>query len=435
MSGSCSGLLAPRNGEKHPWLMPAMASSRMAAYDPFGRGILTLYSRRPVWVDFQAGGGGDGSRERPVNSLQRVFADPGIQCVCRHLGADRIPVFVRGRARFRNAHHCFDGKNMNFFRHLELRKWPGGSRPEIIVECENFSQEQVGVFLGFTGLYVRDFNFTAEIVVRSEDDVADAAFSVFFAPFLSCPSLVAVGCRAKGSIRIVRGMEDTEDPGGGGGGEGGEGGGGGGGGGGGWYPWIQPPGEPDDEPYPFPEVPPEEPAQYDVPPRAHGVLAFLADCPGALVRDCTCAFSLDVKDSVAAAAEAYGMLRCLGADVAKLTANLTAKAMAKNTTAQAGDRCAVGAYAYTAVVAESRPLGIATESGAQEDGLIEHCSGTVRAEAVASAPEGAIVDGSAVATANGFRDSGRYGSGNHAGTSARVHHPSGFVRQDTRVFA
>jgi hypothetical protein len=165
------------------------------------------------------------------------------------------------------------------------------------------------------------------------------------------------------------------------------------------------------------------------------VLAFLADCPGALVRDCSCGFTLDVKDSVSAAAEAYGVLRCHGADIAGLSVNFTAKAMAKNTTAQAGDRCAVGAYAYAAVVAESRPSGIATESGAQEDGLIEHCSGTVRAEAVASAPEGAIVDGSAVAAANGFRNSGRYGSGDRAGTSARVHHPSGFERQDTRVFA
>jgi hypothetical protein len=153
------------------------------------------------------------------------------------------------------------------------------------------------------------------------------------------------------------------------------------------------------------------------------------------VRDCTCAFSLDVKDSVAAAAEAYGALRCHGADVAGLSVNFTAKATAKNTTAQAGNRCAVGAYAYAAVVAESRPSGIGAEPGAQADGLVAHCSGSVRAEAVASAPAGAVVDGGAVATANGFRNSGRYGGGNHAGTSASAHHPSGFARQDTRVFA
>ena len=136
MTSAADSILAPRPGERI--LLPAMAASREAAHDPFGRRLPALYPRRTLWVDFGAANGGDGTPAAPFNSLAPVLEDETLLCVCRHLGCDRIPVRVRGimadgqavalSAGASESRAVIDGGDRDYCRHLELLPWPDGAR-------------------------------------------------------------------------------------------------------------------------------------------------------------------------------------------------------------------------------------------------------------------------------------------------------------------
>lgn len=218
-------VLAPRKGEPHPWLMPAMAASRCAAHDPFGVEMPTLYPRRIVWVDFDNGDDdGDGSRAKPLKTLDRVFDDPLLACVCDHLGADRIPVCCRGTLQEDHAHTIAptpDGSSAvvydhalikpatphDYRRHLEIMPWPGQPHPVFKLKLKatlNRKMEDamhaaslLAIVRDVRGVYWNKCDFVFEIYMGCEVDEQTLTLYAQLYGFDRCPGTAARDCTMK----------------------------------------------------------------------------------------------------------------------------------------------------------------------------------------------------------------------------------------------
>lgn len=217
-----ASLLAPRRGEHAPYLMPAASASRGAAFDPFAAGMPTLYPRRIIWVDFDGGSDecGDGSRAAPLKTLDRVFGDPLLACVCSHLGADRIPVCCRGTLQAEHVHaltapppgldstvydHALVGGTAHDYRRaLEIMPWPGEARPRFMLKLYAAVRERqdaavrasalLAVARGVRGCYWNRCDFIFEIYMGSDVEGQETALYAQLHGFDRCPGTAARDC-------------------------------------------------------------------------------------------------------------------------------------------------------------------------------------------------------------------------------------------------
>ena len=139
------GLLAPRSSDTDPWLMPIMHASRRALHGDSRR---WLYPKRTIWVDTTSGSdtSGDGSYDKPLQSLEPVLDDDVIECVCRHLCVDKVTVRVKGdiSASIRQSAGgglgselvVIDGRRRDYRRRLVIRPWEDGERLRVMAEVE-----------------------------------------------------------------------------------------------------------------------------------------------------------------------------------------------------------------------------------------------------------------------------------------------------------
>ena len=119
------GILRPRPDSADPWTLPAAMASRGALLGE----VKSLYPNRVIWVDYSAETAGDGSYSRPFQSLDVVFGDDTLECVCQHLCADKITVRVKGPVDVSAG--AMDGNNRHYARHLVIRPWNDGERLEV----------------------------------------------------------------------------------------------------------------------------------------------------------------------------------------------------------------------------------------------------------------------------------------------------------------
>ena len=140
-----SSILAPRDGEDHPYLMPVATASHCATFDAFDNGLYLSYPRRIIWVDFDNGNDeNDGTQAAPLKTLQRVFSDKLLACVCQHIGQDRIPVCCKGTYVYEEdiilkydieygvqnlQEYSLFTESADYCRHLEIMPWPHEARP------------------------------------------------------------------------------------------------------------------------------------------------------------------------------------------------------------------------------------------------------------------------------------------------------------------
>jgi len=74
--------------------MPVMASPGNGVHSIDGE--FALYPWKNIFVREGAEVNGDGSKANPLNSLQQIFDDDGLECLCQSLCCDSITVFVAG---------------------------------------------------------------------------------------------------------------------------------------------------------------------------------------------------------------------------------------------------------------------------------------------------------------------------------------------------
>ena len=341
MTSAADSILAPRPGERI--LLPAMAASREAAHDPFGRRLPALYPRRTLWVDFGAANGGDGTPAAPFNSLAPVLEDETLLCVCRHLGCDRIPVRVRGimadgqavalSAGASESRAVIDGGDRDYCRHLELLPWPDGARWGIRAEyafevsgqqgARFHFQERLDFVRALHGAVLRGCDLSVRFTFLLREPRPERfswAIVAELAAFRDCRSLALFDCSfaVETAVKGAAVQQYILDGGGGGGG-GGRGRYGWGGGGGGGAPAA----------YVFPTPVPVAPAipanDLDATCRAH----FLRSCPSAFGRGGSCDLLAHAGSDGGADATATAFHECVGMDAEGFAARLRAEAIAE----------------------------------------------------------------------------------------------------------
>jgi hypothetical protein len=215
-----NSILAPRNGEEHPYLMPCASASHCAASDVFGDGLPMVYPRRIIWVDFDNGDDtNDGSKLAPLKTLSRVFSDELLACVCAHIGEDRLPVCCKGTCELAEEYTIESGENaynltllsnagkFDYCRHLEIMPWPHCAPPvfkiALTAELKDKPQKKDAqpkvkasctIAKELTGVYWNKCRFEFEINIGSAFDDYPVELNTDLHGFDNCDKLAAIGC-------------------------------------------------------------------------------------------------------------------------------------------------------------------------------------------------------------------------------------------------
>lgn len=339
------GILRPRPDSADPWTLPAAMASRGALLGE----VKSLYPNRVIWVDYSVEAAGDGSYSRPFQSLDVVFGDDTLECVCQHLCADKITVRVKGPVDVSAG--AMDGNNRHYARHLVIRPWNDGERLEVRRMVFSDTREEgpltASMRIGGDMVYNlhgvkwldTDFKYILKAYYIKGENQVSVAGSAFC--LRECHHLVLVDCSFSIEALTVA-LDYMDDFGsyldeiGGGDGEGNGGGwgddddgGGGGGDDGGWphYPWPGLPGLPIfDYPWPSPSDDPGEDPTLQFSFDAHLVLCALQECNEAIIRDTAISLSGRAYNTNGSIVEVAGLMHCRKANIIGLSCSNLAKA-------------------------------------------------------------------------------------------------------------
>lgn len=145
---------------KQNWRMPIARTQSGGNH-----GAFQLFPDQPIYLDFDAAAGGDGSAENPINSFEVLFADDDLECTCRALCCNKITVKIKGT--YKNSGElselAVNGRGRDYYGNLVIEPWEAAcvlnGLTTIVASEDTLVESDVSFFENLFGVIFRNLSF------------------------------------------------------------------------------------------------------------------------------------------------------------------------------------------------------------------------------------------------------------------------------------